>query len=151
MALSLRHVADQLFSEVHLVKEQHGHLTDEVLSALHFIFHQPLLHALDLVDQKNVTKLTTPSGRVLYQVVGSSNQVYNCLTSGDFCTCPSYTFTVLVKMESLMCKHLLAIHLAEALGECRRKAISDEDFVAYMCYDSVGGVKNKKEPMATNV
>ena len=35
---------------------------------LHFVFHQPLLHALDLVDQKNVTKLTTPSGRVLYQV-----------------------------------------------------------------------------------
>ena len=25
MALSLRHVADQLFSEVRLVKEQHGH------------------------------------------------------------------------------------------------------------------------------
>ena len=38
------------------------------LIRLHFIFHQPLLHALDLVDQKNVTKLTTPSGRVLYQV-----------------------------------------------------------------------------------
>ena len=35
---------------------------------LHFVFHQPLLHALDLVDQKNVTKLITPSGRVLYQV-----------------------------------------------------------------------------------
>ena len=35
---------------------------------LHFVFHQPLLHALDLVDQKNITKLITPSGRVLYQV-----------------------------------------------------------------------------------
>ncbi|KAL9981974.1 hypothetical protein ACROYT_G010750 [Oculina patagonica] len=137
MALSLRHVADQLFSEVRIEKEKHGHLTDEILSALHFVFHQPLLHALDLVDQKNITKLTTPSGRVLYQVVGSSNQLYNCLITGDFCTCPSYTFTVLVKMESLMCKHLLAIHLAEALGECRNRTITDEDFVAYMCYGSV--------------
>ena len=35
---------------------------------LHFVFHQPLLHALDLIDRKNITKLTTPSGRVLYQV-----------------------------------------------------------------------------------
>ena len=38
---------------------------------LHFVFHQPLLHALDLVDRKNITKLTTPSGRVLYQVSAS--------------------------------------------------------------------------------
>lgn len=148
MAFSLRHVADQLFSEVRLAKEQHGHLTDELLSALHFVFHQPLLHALDLVDQKNVTKLTTPSGRVLYQVLGSSNHIYNCLITGDFCTCPSYTFTVLVKMESLMCKHLLAVHLAEALGECRNRAISDEDFVAYMCYDSGADGKTNKEPNA---
>jgi len=150
MALSLRHVADQLFSEVRLAKEQHGRLTDEILSALHFVFHQPLLHALDLIDQKNVIKLTTPSGRSLYQVVGSSNQVYNCLITGEFCTCPSYTFTVLVKMESLMCKHLLAVHLAEALGECRNRDISDEDFVAYMCYDSVSDDKNKQESKASS-
>ncbi|XP_022787573.1 zinc finger SWIM domain-containing protein 7-like isoform X2 [Stylophora pistillata] len=67
MALSLRHVVDQLFSEARLAKEKHGHLTDEVLSALHFVFHQPLLDALDLIDRKNITKLPTPSGRVLYQ------------------------------------------------------------------------------------
>lgn len=39
-----------------------------VFIRLHFVFHQPLLHALDLIDRKNITKLTTPSGRVLYQV-----------------------------------------------------------------------------------
>ena len=41
---------------------------------LHFVFHQPLLHALDLVDQKKVTKLTSTSGRVLYQVSGDFYQ-----------------------------------------------------------------------------
>ncbi|CAH3185891.1 unnamed protein product [Porites evermanni] len=145
MAFSLRYVADQLFSEVRFAKEQHGHLTDELLSALQCVFHQPLLYALDLVDQRNITRLTTPSGRILHQVTGSSNQVYNCLISGDFCTCPSYTFTVLVKMEALMCKHLLAVHLAEALGESKKQDISDEDFVAYMCYDSSADDKNTKE------
>lgn len=145
MALSLRHVVDQLFSEARLAKEKHGHLTDEVLSALHFVFHQPLLDALDLIDRKNITKLTTPSGRVLYQVLGSSNTLYTCLITGDYCTCPSYTFTVLVKMESLMCKHLLAVHLAEALGECKNQIITDEDFVAYVCYDSVADNKKNEE------
>lgn len=45
---------------------------------LHFVFHQPLLHALDLVDQKNVTKLITPSGRVLYQVVNKKGERIFC-------------------------------------------------------------------------
>lgn len=148
MALSLRHVADQLFSEVRVVKEEHGHLTDEVLSALHFVFNQSLLHALDLIDQKKVIKLITTSGRVLYQVAGSSNQVYICLLTGDFCTCPSYTFTVLVKMESLMCKHLLAVHLAEALGEFNSKTISDEDFAAYMSFDNTTNDKSSQDPGA---
>ncbi|XP_068748825.1 zinc finger SWIM domain-containing protein 7-like [Montipora capricornis] len=149
MALSIRHVADQLFVEVRLVKEQHGQLTDELLSALHFVFHQPLLHALDLVDQKKVTKLTSTSGRVLYQVEGSSNRVYNCLITGEFCTCPSYTYTVLVKTESLMCKHLLAVHLAEALGECTNKAIRDEEFAAFMCCDRVADAKGDEDPTAS--
>lgn len=47
--------------------------------------------------------------------------------------------------QNPQCKHLLAVHLAEALGESKKQDISDEDFVAYMCYDSSADDKNTKE------
>lgn len=34
--------------------------------------------------------------------------------------------------QNPQCKHLLAVHLAEALGESKKQDISDEDFVAYI-------------------
>ena len=46
----------------------------------------------------------------------------------------------------LQCKHLLAVYLAEALDACKKRVISDEEFVAYMCYDSTAeDNRNKKE------
>lgn len=58
----------QLFREVEQVHIEKGCLTDELLSALNFVFPSCLLQALDLVDKKNVCVLNSPSGRSIYQV-----------------------------------------------------------------------------------
>jgi len=42
------------------------------------------------------------------------------------------------------CKHLLAVHLAEALGEFNSKTISDEDFAAYMSFDNTTNDKSAR-------
>ncbi|XP_031556637.1 zinc finger SWIM domain-containing protein 7-like [Actinia tenebrosa] len=128
-------ISEQLFAEVRLCQEQHGRLTEELLSALYFVFGQPILHALDLVDRRSITRLTSPSGRIIHQVVGSSGQTYTCLKASSFCTCPSYTYTVLVKMETIMCKHLLAVNLAEAIHNIKEKEVSNETITAHLSYD----------------
>lgn len=47
------------------------------------------------------------------------------------------------------CKHLLAVHLAEALGEFNSKTISDEDFAAYMSFDNTTNDKSSQDPGAS--
>ncbi|XP_064612909.1 zinc finger SWIM domain-containing protein 7-like [Liolophura sinensis] len=119
--------AEQLLEEVRRVYTQNGSLTDELLSALNFVFQAPLLPALDLVDNSHVTRLVSPSGRCLFQVVGSSGTPYVCLPSSIYCACPAFKFSVLKKNDHIMCKHVLAVKLSEAMGKTQRYDVSDRE------------------------
>ncbi|XP_067669990.1 zinc finger SWIM domain-containing protein 7-like isoform X2 [Haliotis asinina] len=120
-------VGQQLLGEVERVYSAHGRLTDEILSSLQFVFQGPLLPALDLVDRKAVSIITSPSGRSLYQVMGSSGTPYTCFTSSTYCSCPSYRFSVLLKEVNMMCKHRLAILLSKRMGLIRTASATDQE------------------------
>ena len=96
--------------------------------SLQSVFQQPLLGALDLIDQDSVIKVTCPAGRNLYQVRGTSGTTYYCFTSSNYCSCPSFIFTVVKKEDVLYCKHVIAALIGEALGRVDNKQISDVDF-----------------------
>lgn len=118
-------VAEQLLTEVNSVYSKTGKLSDELLSALNFVFQAPLLPALDIVDNRNVTTISCPSGRKVYQVIGTSGTPYICLPSGSYCSCPAYRYSVLLKDDHLMCKHVLAIKLAEAMDLSKSQQVTD--------------------------
>ncbi|XP_022096344.1 zinc finger SWIM domain-containing protein 7-like isoform X2 [Acanthaster planci] len=101
-------------------------LPDDLLSALHFVYKAPLLQALDLVDNKSVTKLTCPAGRIAFQVLGSSGIPYICLPSSNFCSCQYYSFTVLKRSDVDLCKHALAVLLSCAMGSCQEQHVSND-------------------------
>lgn len=124
---SLSRVTEQLLAEVRREKQDTGSLSDDLLSALHFVFRQPLLHALDLLDRGVVTHVTSPSGRELYQVKGSSGD-YTCLPRVGYCSCLSFVYTVLLREEALMCKHLLAVQLSIAMESSITKHVTDKQF-----------------------
>ncbi|OWF55989.1 zinc finger SWIM domain-containing protein 7-like isoform X2 [Mizuhopecten yessoensis] len=122
-------VTEQLLKEVEHSYKSTGRLTDEILSALQFVFQTTLLPALDLVDQRNVTRLSSPSGRIIYQVVGSSGTPYTCLATSIYCSCPAYRFSVLLKQDHIMCKHTLAIRLAITMDLCKELKVSNQELV----------------------
>ncbi|XP_069082390.1 zinc finger SWIM domain-containing protein 7 isoform X3 [Pleurodeles waltl] len=119
-------VAEELLKEVKKAFVETSHIPDELLLALKFVFGSSALYALDLVDQHCVTRITSPSGRVVFQVLGSSGKLYTCYSSCHYCSCPSFTFSVLKKNDSLLCKHVLAIYLSQALGACQERSVSDK-------------------------
>ncbi|XP_067165931.1 zinc finger SWIM domain-containing protein 7 isoform X1 [Apteryx mantelli] len=83
------------------------------VTVLKFIFGPSAVPALDLVDQRSVTRVVSPSGRTAYQVLGSSGKLYTCYSSCHFCTCPAFGFTVLQKSESLLVSLLFHCCLIE--------------------------------------
>ncbi|KAI5608416.1 zinc finger SWIM domain-containing protein 7 [Silurus asotus] len=116
----------------------HSPLLCTVDPRLRFIFGSCTLQALDLVDQRAVTSVSSPSGRVVFQVLGGSGRVYTCYTSCHYCPCPAFSFSVLRRNESLVmcgkqtavvpteCKHILAVYLCQAMGLCQQEQVSDQ-------------------------
>nr|XP_023688918.1 zinc finger SWIM domain-containing protein 7 isoform X2 [Paramormyrops kingsleyae] len=58
-------------------------------------------------------------------VLGGSGKLYSCLASCHYCPCPAFAFSVLRKNNSLLCKHILAVHLCQAMGLTQQESVSD--------------------------
>ncbi len=135
----LHSTIDQLLLEVRRESQntpEGPSLPENLLSALHSVFQQSLLHALDLVDKNHVMCFVCPAGRELFQVQASAGKrVYTCLVSSNYCNCPSFVYSVVLKEDALMCKHLLAVQLARAMDRVETKDISGEEFAKLLSAD----------------
>uniref|UniRef100_A0A8C4HVP4 Zinc finger, SWIM-type containing 7 n=1 Tax=Dicentrarchus labrax TaxID=13489 RepID=A0A8C4HVP4_DICLA len=93
---------------------------------LKFVFGPCALQALDLVDQRAVTCLSSPSGRKAFQVIGGSGRLYTCFVSCHYCPCPAFAYTVLRRNEGPLCKHILAVYLCQSMGVTQQESVSDQ-------------------------
>ncbi|XP_074869695.1 zinc finger SWIM domain-containing protein 7 [Carettochelys insculpta] len=132
MEATLPAVAEELLKEIKKTFQETSHVPDDLLLALKFIFGSSAVAALDLVDQHSVTRIVSPSGRAVYQVLGSSGKQYTCYASCHFCTCPAFTFSVLRKGDSLLCKHILAVYLSQATGACQELSVPDQQLASIL-------------------
>ncbi|KAM5181255.1 zinc finger SWIM domain-containing protein 7 [Mantella aurantiaca] len=126
MEASLPSIAQELLREIKQSYQETSQISDEHLLGLKFIFGPTALYALDLVDQRSVTNLISPSGRSTFQVTGSSGKLYTCYKACHYCSCPAFTFSVLRRNDSMLCKHILAIYLSQAIGVCQEMTVSDK-------------------------
>ncbi|KAF4567630.1 hypothetical protein EYR40_006631 [Pleurotus pulmonarius] len=107
---------------------------DDIFHQLRVLFPDNLvLAAFDIVDRKNVMKYTTSWGRVFYQVIGSKATYSVQPDLGHspsirfYCTCPAFSYNVLLSESYCMCKHILAVELAEQLNECTDRPSDPND------------------------
>ncbi|KAG8178808.1 hypothetical protein JTE90_015361 [Oedothorax gibbosus] len=108
--------------------EEQEKLSEGTLSMLLSLFDSIAIEALDLVDHKCISLITSPSGRELYKVERSASEFYICLKNSNYCSCPAFTFQVL-KKGLMMCKHKLAASLCSAMGLCNKVQYADETVV----------------------
>ncbi|KAJ1432692.1 hypothetical protein B484DRAFT_24742 [Ochromonadaceae sp. CCMP2298] len=115
---------------------------NEVLKTLNFILHDNrklLESSVDIVSNDGGGSAvkefqSSRSGRKCWKVQGSQDREYICLT--NYCSCPSFLNQSKQANARVLCKHLLAIKLANMLGVCAREAVSDEAFVEYLCSEN---------------
>ncbi|KAJ8412419.1 hypothetical protein AAFF_G00127550 [Aldrovandia affinis] len=125
-------VAEELLRDIRKVYQETTQIPDDLLLALKFVFGPSALQALDLVDQRSVTCLSSPSGRKVFQfllyaqVIGGSGHLYTCYASCHYCPCPAFAFSVLRRNDSLLCKHILAAYLCQAMGLSQHETVTDQ-------------------------
>eukprot|EP01112_Ceratiomyxa_fruticulosa_P023900 TRINITY_DN937_c0_g1_i2.p1 TRINITY_DN937_c0_g1~~TRINITY_DN937_c0_g1_i2.p1 ORF type:complete len:163 (+),score=31.95 TRINITY_DN937_c0_g1_i2:224-712(+) len=103
-------------------------ISDELLLSLHFLFGNSLESALDIIDRQMITHIVSvPSGREMYHFQGKSKKVH--FASKHYCTCMGYKFGVILRGDSLLCKHQLAAYFASPMAwKIRRREISDVEY-----------------------
>ena len=102
-------------------------LLDQHLLQLHALYGATLEKAVGIVDVEGVTVVRADtSGRFVFQVEGSEVRPYSCTL--HHCSCPAYTNSVLLRPDSVYCKHQLASRVAHALGKVRERVVSDAEF-----------------------
>uniref|UniRef100_A0A8C3WJJ2 Zinc finger SWIM-type containing 7 n=1 Tax=Catagonus wagneri TaxID=51154 RepID=A0A8C3WJJ2_9CETA len=119
-------VVEELLSEMAAAVRDGAPISDEHLLSLKFVFGSSAIQALDLADRQSITLISSPSGRCIYQVLGSSGKTYMCLASCHYCSCPAFAFSVLQTGDNLLCKHLLAVYLSQAMRTCQQLSVSDK-------------------------
>ncbi|KAG2119638.1 uncharacterized protein F5147DRAFT_119213 [Suillus discolor] len=95
-----------------------------------------IIAALDIIDREGVVKYKTSWGRHHYEVMGTTS-TYTVFPHLDvastavssYCTCPSFAFAVLISENHLMCKHVLAVCLADRWSRCVVRPIEDDDLL----------------------
>uniref|UniRef100_A0A146P6D7 Zinc finger, SWIM-type containing 7 n=1 Tax=Fundulus heteroclitus TaxID=8078 RepID=A0A146P6D7_FUNHE len=125
-------VAEQLFRDIQRAYQESTQIPDDLLIALKFVFGSCALQALDLVDQRSVTCLSSPSGRQAFQVIGGSGRLYTCFLSCHYCPCPAFAYTVLRRNQGLLCKHILAVYLCQAMAVTQQESIPDQQMSAVL-------------------
>ncbi|RLI15126.1 MAG: hypothetical protein DRO43_02165 [Candidatus Hecatellales archaeon] len=106
---------DKLLAEACREASEKGALSSRYMNLLAQRFGKRFENAWKAVTEGAVKKYVfQPSGRVIWIVVGKERD-YQVLPEVDYCTCDDYYYRVL-DGEALLCYHLIAQRLAEALN-----------------------------------
>ncbi|KAI0810814.1 hypothetical protein BC629DRAFT_1476520 [Irpex lacteus] len=111
---------------------------DELMEKLRYFFDDNLiLAALDLVDRDSVIVYSTPWKYTKYEVLGTTTTYAVSLgppskisLGSTYCSCPSFTYAVLMSGIQYTCKHILATTLAVRMSKCVKRAAGPKELAS---------------------
>ena len=122
---------DEVLAEACREAREKGVLPKPLRAKLLQRFGKRFENAWKALVEKAVKKYVfQPSGRIVWIVVGKERD-YQVLPEVGYCTCDDYYFRVL-DGEALLCYHLIAQRLAEALGSYELVEAEDEIYETLM-------------------
>jgi len=110
------------------------------------MFGAKLDHSMKAVEEGRVKRIIfNPSRRVVWQISGKGRD-YVILSNAEYCSCEDFYFRV-IGHEELLCYHLLAQKLAEALGRYSVVEESDQKYEDLVLRIARKGEKARKLPI----
>jgi predicted nucleic acid-binding Zn finger protein len=142
----------ELLEQLRQAHEKENTISDEMLESLYFIYRSPLLEALNQMDKHELErqKSTDPNAntesnslvtlfksekqpsRIVYQVKGSMGINYYLFERLSFCSCASFKYDVLGKIDCMYCKHMIMVKLAKAMNKLHVKVVNDAELIDFI-------------------
>jgi len=85
-----------------------------------------------------VIKYVSPWGRNHFSVLGMTGSyavfpsLHQSCSIPFFCTCPAFSYAVLISRSQITCKHVLATLIAQRMSKCVAREMNKEEFVTVL-------------------
>jgi len=121
-------------------------VSEDVKNRLTGMFGAKFDHSMKTVEEGRVKRITfNPSRRVVWQISGKGRD-YVILSNAEYCSCEDFYFRV-IDHEELLCYHILAQKLAEALGRYSSTEEQDQKYEDLVLRIARKGEKARKLPI----
>lgn len=105
-----------------------GELTTEDVRILNSLFSVIISTSFELVKNRAVIKISSKSGRYIFKV-SENEETYICNLKPKYhCTCKKFIQQVIFDKDVIMCTHIMAVYLSDALGLLVLEELEDITF-----------------------
>lgn len=94
---------------------------------LHFFCPEAINGAAKILDNRQILRCVARDSRREFYAVDAKAKSSHCVIPG-FCTCHAFCYMVAAKPESILCKHELAVRLADAVGQLHTTELVDDEW-----------------------
>uniref|UniRef100_A0A7S3AY48 SWIM-type domain-containing protein n=1 Tax=Haptolina ericina TaxID=156174 RepID=A0A7S3AY48_9EUKA len=106
---------------------QRRQLSPERVVELQFLCPDAFNGAAEILDHRPIMRCIARESRREFYTIDAKAKRSNCMVPG-FCTCGSFCFHVAAKPEMLLCKHELAVRIADAVGLLQITEVDDQEW-----------------------
>lgn len=119
-----------LLSEIYLKIKEKGDINDEFVNYLESIYPDKSSEIL-LALKRGITKyIFKPSNRIIWTAIGENDEYL--IYPKIYCSCIDFYKRVVIKKEKVVCKHLIAQTISDALNNFKEKELDDRNFATFI-------------------
>ncbi|MFX1409655.1 MAG: hypothetical protein ACFFA6_04845 [Promethearchaeota archaeon] len=101
-------------------------LDEELIEFLESIFPSRSANVIEVLKRGITKNKYKPSNRIVWTAMGENQE--HLIYPRMFCSCQDFYKSVIIKKERLVCKHLIAQIISEALNNYQIKELEDNEF-----------------------
>ena len=102
-------------------------VNDEHMNLLQFLCPEAAGGAAEILDHRTVMRFVARQSRREFYAIDAKARRTHCMLPG-FCTCCAFCYQVAAKPEALVCKHELAVRIADATGQLQTSEVDDDEW-----------------------
>lgn len=119
-----------LLSEIYLKIKEKGDIDDEFVNYLESIYPDKSSEILQSLKRGITKYIFKPSNRIIWTAIGENDEYL--IYPKIYCSCIDFYNRVVIKRKKVVCKHLIAQTISDALNNFKEKKLDDRNYNTFI-------------------
>lgn len=119
-----------LLSEIYLKLKEKGDIDDEFVNYLESIYPDKSSEILQSLKRGITKYIFKPSNRIIWTAIGENDEYL--IYPKIYCSCIDFYNRVVIKRKKVVCKHLIAQTISDALNNFKEKKLDDRNYNTFI-------------------